>query len=638
MNRRITLTVTGPCRGGHVSVILHAMSFKPGAMSFKGGECVRVGAHSVVVALATVLLSTACGSEEGEQGGSSASGGLGGEAGSTQNDTGGASTGGVSNDTGGASTGGNEPGGAGGGGSCDDGDKQPGDEPCGLNNRGTVEQVCDEGAWVASSTCVDPDECTDDDVRTLTDVCGMNDRGDVSQSCVEGAWEDSSTCADPDECTDGDVQLVECRGGDGQLERGCEGGAWKDGLCTLESIQRASVTSAEVQGDADSEHCSVSANGRFVAFQSFSTNLTPGDTNGHWDIFVRDLDSRTTERVSVDSSEVPGNSESLRPSISGDGRFVAFSSYSVNLVPGDTNGGHDIFVRNLENGTTLRVSVANDGAQANHASLAPSISADGRFVAFESSATNLVTAEANNHVDIFVRDLQSGTTQRVSVASNGGEANAEAVEARISGNGRFVAFESRATNLVADDTNGYVDIFVRDLQSGTTQRVNVDSYEAQAIGYSYYPAISGDGRFVAFMSDAPSLVPGDTNGTHDIFVRDLQNGTTERVSLGSNGAQGDGSSYYPSISDDGRFVAFMSDAPNLVPGDTNGTGDIFVRDVASGTTRRVSQASSGTVGNGRSDHPRISADGSTVVFYSRASNLVAGDTNGAPDVFVTAAQ
>jgi Tol biopolymer transport system component len=404
------------------------------------------------------------------------------------------------------------------------------------------------------------------------------------------------------------------------------------------TITRVSVDSAGNQAIDRSDipsldDPSISADGRFVTFSSKASNLVPGDTNFSQDIFVRDLSTNTTARVSVSSTGNQGNSNSRSPSISGNGRFVAFASDASNLVPGDTNGAQDIFVRDLSTNTNTRVSVSSTGNQANQDSFTPSISADGRFVAFNSSASNIVPGDTNNENDIFVRDLLTNTTTRVSVSGAGNQGNRRSSSPSISADGRFVAFSSEASNIVLGDTNNNEDIFVRDLLTNTTTRVSVSSIGNQAFGPSRESYISGDGRFVAFSSEASNIVPGDTNGNRDIFVRDLSTNTTTRVSVDSAGNPGNGQSYAPSISSDGRFVAFSS-ISNLVPGDTNNRDDIFVRDLSTNTTTRVSVSGVGNQGNGGSFSPSISADGPRVVFLSGADNLVPGDTNNRSDIFV----
>jgi len=291
-------------------------------------------------------------------------------------------------------------------------------------------------------------------------------------------------------------------------------------------------------------------------------------------------------------------------------------------------------------GDTTRVSVASDGAQGNNASGKPSTSADGRYIAFESNASNLVSGDTNGKQDVFIRDIVASITTRASVSSSGVEGNSDSgwwspYDLAISADGRYVVFGSYASNLVTGDTNGAPDEFLRDTVANTTIRVSVNSSGVQEIGGgSYNPSISADGRYIAFASDATNLVSGDTNGTADVFVRDIIANTTKRVSVNSSDLQGNSGSYNPSISANGRFVAFMSYASNLVSGDTDGATDVFVRDTVTNTTTRISLASSGAQGNANSYSPSISADGHFVAFISDANNLVSGDTNGYSDVFV----
>jgi len=345
----------------------------------------------------------------------------------------------------------------------------------------------------------------------------------------------------------------------------------------------------------------------------------------------------TTERVSVDSTGNEGNGDSVSPTISGDGRYVAFSSWASNLVPSDTNYSDDVFVHDRQTGATERVSVDSAGGQSNGDSGWPVISGDGRYVAFGSGASNLISGDTSGLWDVFVHDRQTGATERVSVDSAGNQASGTypgSLGPAISSDGRYVAFESRATNLVPDDTNGTQDVFVHDRQTGITERVSVDNTGNQGDGWSQRSAISADGRYVAFMSMASNLVPDDTNGGDDIFVHDRQTGITERVSVDSSGNQGNDGSFSPAVSGDGRYVAFESRASNLVPCDANGDGDVFVHDRQAGGTERLSVDSAGSQGDYQSLWPAISADGRYVAFMSGASNLVPGDANCWSDVFV----
>ncbi len=407
--------------------------------------------------------------------------------------------------------------------------------------------------------------------------------------------------------------------------------------CTFAGAQgtwRVSVDSSGIQGNGHSDWASISADGRFVAFESDATNLVSGDTNGWVDVFVHDRQTGATTRVSVDSSGGQGNDTSYLPSISADGRFVAFGSLARNLVPGDTNGYTDVFVHDRQIGTTTLVSVDSSGGQGNDTSYDPSISADGRLVAFASYATNLVPGDTNRRLDVFVHDQKSGTTTQVSVDSSGGQGNNHSYVPSISADGRFVAFDSYATNLVPGDTNSKLDVFVHDQKSGTTTRVSVDSSGVEGNGFSTQASISADGGLVAFWSVATNLVQGDTNFAPDVFVHSLQTGTTRRMSVDSSGNQGNHDSLSPTISGTGRFVAFISRATYLVPGDTNNAADVFVRDRMTRTTVRVSVDSSGNQGNLNCNHPSICTDGRFVAFESQATNLVPGDTNGVYDVFV----
>jgi Tol biopolymer transport system component len=391
---------------------------------------------------------------------------------------------------------------------------------------------------------------------------------------------------------------------------------------------------AGTQGNDGSFYSSISADGRYVTFESVATNLVTGDTNVKMDIFVRDRQTGTTWLVSKSSTGVPGDGDSQIPVISADGRYVAFYSEAANLVSGDTNGAQDIFVRDRQTGTTTLVSKSSAGVFGDGISQMPTISEDGRYVAFHSTSTNLVPGDSNGAGDIFVRDRQTGTTTLVSRNSAGVEGDGASGHPSISADGRYVAYYSYAANLVAGDTNAVRDVFVRDRNTGTTTRVSKDSAGGEANGDSENPTISADGRYVAYYSYAANLVSGDTNANADIFVRDRQTGTTSRVSKSSAGVEGDGGSFGATFSADGRYVAFYSEAANLVPGDSNGAWDAFVRDRQTGTTTLVSKSSSGVQGNYVSEIPSISADGRYVAFDSYATNLVSGDTNGAYDVFV----
>ncbi len=282
------------------------------------------------------------------------------------------------------------------------------------------------------------------------------------------------------------------------------------------------------------------------------------------------------QRVSVADDGTQANGGTYHPSLSADGRFVAFSSHASNLVPGDTNNSNDVFLFDRRTETLERVSVADDGTQGNSDSRRPSLSADGRFVAFASAASNLVPGDTNNATDVFVFDRQSRTIERISVADDGTQGNGDSTAPSLSDDGRFVAFESNASNLVHGDTIERSDVFVFDRQTRSIEQVSVADDGTQGNGHSGSPSLSADGRFVAFRSLASNLVPGDTNENWDVFVYDRQAGKIERVSLTADATEGNAPSNQASLSADGRFLAFASHASNLVPGDTNGTMDVFV--------------------------------------------------------------
>jgi Tol biopolymer transport system component len=420
------------------------------------------------------------------------------------------------------------------------------------------------------------------------------------------------------------------------------------GLAVVAPRAQAAVTEMVSLGSAGQkgrgDAAALSADGRFVAFQGGDDSLVEGDTNGAVDVLVRDRLTGTTERASIGSGGAQGDDYSFDPSLSADGRFVAFYSRAATLVPGDTNGWEDVFVRDRLAGTTERVSVGGDGAEGDGFSGYPALSADGRFVAFASGATNLVAGDTNGPFrwDVFVRDRQAGTTERVSVSGAGVQADDTSLGAALSADGRFVAFTSHASNLVPGDTNGAQDVFVRDRQAGTTERVDVSGAGAQAQGGVSLSAVdmSADGRFVAFASASGDLVPGDANATSDVFVRDRATGTTERVSVGTTGPEGDGGSATFALSAGGRFVAFESAASNLVPGDTNAAADIFLRDRLSATTERVSVGSGGEqlvpgAGGGPAAWaPAVTPDGRFIAFSSSGSDLVPGDDDGSVNVFL----
>jgi Tol biopolymer transport system component len=409
------------------------------------------------------------------------------------------------------------------------------------------------------------------------------------------------------------------------------------GPVRAQSTTRVSVNSFGVAGNQSSAYPALSADGRFVAFASMCLNFGVTDNNGDYDVFVHDRFTGVTECVSVDANGATGNGGSGWPgsALSADGRYVAFQSMATNLIPGGTQIGGHVYVRDRLLGTTERVSVDSNGNEGDTACMgATSISADGRYVAFDDASSNLAPGKNGIHQDCYVRDRVAGTTERVSCDSNGVDGIYDSVVPFISADGRYVAFQSSASNLVDGDQNNTEDVFVRDRTAGTTEVVSAGSAGDLGDNASSASAISPDGRFVVFTSWATNLVAGDTNGFLDVFVRDRSTGVNERISLDAGGGESDEISLGGAISADGRFIAFWSLADDLVAGDTNLSFDVFRRDRALGTTERVSVDSSGAEGDATSWAPSLSADGKQIAFTSDATNLVAGDTNGAGDCFL----
>lgn len=430
---------------------------------------------------------------------------------------------------------------------------------------------------------------------------------------------------------------------------------------------RVSIASDGTEGNGFvGEYTAISADGRYVVFPSYSWNLVPGDQQyAYEDIFLHDNQTRITERISVNSAGVAANGDSYNSlDISADGRYVVFESKATNLVSGDTNNAWDVFVRDRLESTTSRVSVSSANGQSNGNSYYGRISDDGNTVIFSSTANNLVTGDSNNKWDIFAHNLLTGQTERISLSSSEVEGNNDSGDnqvAAVSSDGRYVAFSSRSTNLVPGDTNTYCDldidgifnencpdVFIRDRITGTTELVSINSDEELGNNFSILPAISADGQSVAFFSAASNLVPDDTNTCMtlyynsgpcpDAFVRDRLSGSTERVSISSIGTQTtvDPINYFhpPAISGDGRFVAFQSSDTHLASGATNGYSQILIHDRITHETTLVSANTYRWQGDSFSINPDLSFTGRYVAFDSGAGNLVSDDANGLYDIFV----
>lgn len=386
-------------------------------------------------------------------------------------------------------------------------------------------------------------------------------------------------------------------------------------VATTVPRRRVSESSSGAEGNDFSRQAAVSADGRYVAFQSKADNLVPGDSNEKEDVFVHDRTSGTTERVSLLPSGGQFNDLCGDPSLSDDGFLVAFEGRQS-----DTDA---VWVRDRILGTTEPISGA---AGLDGRCFAPAISGNGRWVAFlrDNGESQLV----------YAWDRVGAQLLLISRNDAGQPADGACYAPSISRDGRWITFASIASNLVGDDSNDKIDVFVHDRLAATTRRVSVRSDGAEGNDDSVEPAIAADGRWVAFASKAEDLVAGDDNGKSDVFVHDLQTGTTTRHSVDPQGNEVDKESWLPVLSADGTWLVFSSLSDDLAPGDTNGKEDVFCRDLVAGTTRRVSLA----LGGGDPDEfctaPALAADAPVVAFTAKAGNMVPSDENDTDDVFV----
>lgn len=404
------------------------------------------------------------------------------------------------------------------------------------------------------------------------------------------------------------------------------------------SNTRISVSSSNTAADAATSAASISSDGALAVFASAATTLVSSDANSASDIFVYDIDDTTTSRVSVSSAEVEANGASTNPHMAGTaGRFVVFESEATNLIASDTNSQRDCFLRDRELGTTERVNPDRDGGGANAACSTPQVSSDGRYVVFASGATDLVDSDTNGKIDIFLRDRTAGTTTRVSIAADGTQSDADAVAPVISADGAQILFSSAATTLSSLDENSSSQLYLYKLASGELSIVSLRNNQSTVTGNgsSAAASISSDGRYVVFESAATDLITSDTNGVADCFLRDLTAATTTRINVATDGTVANGRCSNPQISGEGRYVVFSSEASNLATGDSDTDGDIFVRDLTRETTTVVSDGVGDVAANGVSSLPTVEADGNRVVFLSAATNLISSDANAVVDAFLT---
>ncbi|MEV6380989.1 hypothetical protein AB0M31_16385 [Streptomyces sp. NPDC051773] len=421
--------------------------------------------------------------------------------------------------------------------------------------------------------------------------------------------------------------------------------------------ERISVTAEGSQANDYSDVGGISANGRYVAFDSSATNLVAGDTNGFSDIFVKDLRTGAIERVNVADDGTQADNETTTYSLSANGRYVAFTSSADNLAPGDTPDAQDVFVHDRLTGRTeLLVEGGTTWAQ----TYEPSISANGRYVAFTSSRSDLVEGDTNDRGDVFVRDRWKKTTERISVADDGSQTSGFSEGAAISWDGTRVAFRTQfllgggeeegtrpeysrtpATSATSEVKRPQAFLFyVRDTRTGRTVQA-AHTRDGVSVAVRGEIGLSPDGRYALYASEWGGIVPDDTNDKRDVFAKDLSTGATRRLTLAHDGSEpndhsaGQVNQRGPALSADNRRVVFTSSADNLVPGDTNGDADAFVRDLVTGEVQRLNVTRDGAQSDtAQRSSPLVDAFGRTVAFGSAENDLVPGDTNDTGDVFV----
>jgi Ca2+-binding RTX toxin-like protein len=411
--------------------------------------------------------------------------------------------------------------------------------------------------------------------------------------------------------------------------------AGEDAMSVSLTRRSEGLAAQEFNGQSDYVDLS-SSDGVYTVFSTDATNAFLADSNGVTDIWRQNGQSGALERVSCSTAGAPTDGASFSPAISADGRYVAFTSLASNLTLNDGNGFADVFRKDMATGAVLIVSAAPDGLSANSVSFGPAISADGRYVVFLSAASNIVTDDTNYSVDVFRKDMVTSRTLRVNLAADGTEASLGAMNApALSADGRYVAFDSAAANLTGSDSNNRDDVFVKDMLSGAISRAsegpNGESLTGGLEGI-LKPAISADGRYVVFATST-AMVAGDSNGLADIYRKDLLSGAILRVSTDSAGNQGNAASFDADISADGRYVSFTSQASNFAAGDRALSADIFRKDLLTGALLLISRSPNDVPAFGQSTHAVISADGATIGFASTASTLVNADTNFLQDVF-----
>lgn len=398
-------------------------------------------------------------------------------------------------------------------------------------------------------------------------------------------------------------------------------------------LSALSRTAAGRWGNDASYTPSISADGAFVAFVSTATNLVPGTAGSRALVYLLERATGVITLVSRASGGGLPSADCSEVRLSGDGRCVVFSSAAANLVANDNNSSSDVFLYDRVSGQTELISVTGTSS-GNAASDSPAVSADGRYVVFASDASNLVTGDNNGYRDIFLRDRQTHATTRVSVSAGGVQADYTSDLPSLSSDGRYITYLSGADNLVADTYYPAYHLYLRDRTTGATERLSKTSASAPGNNNCGASSLSADGRFVAFESRASNLVTGDTNKMQDIFLWDRVSRVLQRVSLANQGFQADQDCWSPWITDDGRHVYFFSQSGLFSPEDDNTLYSLFAYDRLGAKLSQLSYNQAGQLALDYSFSPTASADGQFVAFDSWAWNLVPGDGNGTRDALL----
>ncbi|MGB1251015.1 MAG: hypothetical protein ACPG8W_10405 [Candidatus Promineifilaceae bacterium] len=415
---------------------------------------------------------------------------------------------------------------------------------------------------------------------------------------------------------------------------------------SLGAFERISVGTNGLESDGDSYHPYASADGRYVGFISFSTNLVPETITPDMgclptficvDVFLRDRVANTTVRVSNDLDGNQGNNKSGEPQLSSDGSLVHFTSFAGDLIPDDTNENwpfyiSDGFLWSRLNGSMRRVTTKQGGAQipVSSTSYMPPI---GTMSYFQTHAPEVVPGIYPDNVEVYRYDFATQNVTHVPIAPNNGRMNNAMVNLHSDNSGRLLVFTSWSTNLIPGDYNDVEDIFIHDTQTGITKLVSRTPTGQYGDSDSGAPMISPNGTHIVFRSRASNLVSGDTNGVNDVFMYDVATELVTRVSVSANGAQGNLGSKDPAVCNDGEYISFGSDATNIVAGDTNNTRDIFIRHIETGWTEVLTRRADGVWHDNKGHKSRFIDDCSGIMFASDSDILMAEDNNGVRDLF-----